>query len=114
MRRENMGSRRCSYSGSRDLAILAHSPASRAAWSRAAPGRVTSSVMEEEQLLDFKKRGLWGILALLVASLALLAAGCGGDDEDEAGDGGTTTEATGGGGGGDVEALPSSSCTAIE
>ena len=41
------------------------------------------------------------------------AAGCGGDD-DEAGDGGgTTTEATGGTTGG-VEALPSSSCTAIE
>ncbi len=68
--------------------------------------------------LTFKKHGskryyLLGLLALFVASLALLAAGCGGDD-DEAGDGGTTTEATGGGGGGDVEALPSSSCTAIE
>jgi branched-chain amino acid transport system substrate-binding protein len=60
----------------------------------------------------FKRYGLLGILALLVASLALLAAGCGGDD-DEAGGGETTTEATGGGGG-DVEALPSSSCTAIE
>jgi branched-chain amino acid transport system substrate-binding protein len=68
--------------------------------------------------LTFKKRGfkrhsLLAVLALLVASLALLAAGCGGDDDDEAGDGGTTTEATSGGGG-DVEALPSSSCTAIE
>ena len=62
----------------------------------------------------FKKHGLFGILALLVACLALLAAGCGGDD-DEAGSGGGTTEATGGGGGGgDIEALPSSSCTAIE
>jgi branched-chain amino acid transport system substrate-binding protein len=40
------------------------------------------------------------LLGLLVAALALVAAGCGGDD--------------GGGGGGDVEALPSSSCTAIE
>ena len=40
------------------------------------------------------------LLGLLVAALALVAAGCGGDD--------------GSGGGGDVEALPSSSCTAIE
>jgi branched-chain amino acid transport system substrate-binding protein len=42
------------------------------------------------------------LLGMLVAALALVAAGCGGDD-----DGGS-------GGGGDVEALPSSSCTAIE
>jgi branched-chain amino acid transport system substrate-binding protein len=40
------------------------------------------------------------LLGLLVAALSLVAAGCGGDD--------------GGGGGGNVEALPSSSCTAIE
>jgi branched-chain amino acid transport system substrate-binding protein len=61
-----------------------------------------------------RKRGLWAVLALLVAVLALLAAGCGGDDDDEA-SGGETTEATGGGGGtGDITALPSSSCTAIE
>ena len=46
------------------------------------------------------KRGFI-LLGLLVAALALVAAGCGGDDE-------------GGGGGGEVEALPSSSCTAIE
>jgi branched-chain amino acid transport system substrate-binding protein len=59
-----------------------------------------------------RKRGFFGVLALLVAVLALLAAGCGGDDE--AGDGGTNTEATGGSGGGGVEALPSSSCTAVE
>jgi branched-chain amino acid transport system substrate-binding protein len=39
------------------------------------------------------------LLGLLVAALSLVAAGCGGDD---------------GGGGGEVEALPSSSCTAIE
>jgi branched-chain amino acid transport system substrate-binding protein len=58
-----------------------------------------------------RKRGLLSVLALLVAALALVAAGCGGDD-DEAGDGGATTEASGGGG--NVEALPSSSCTAIE
>ncbi|HEY8103204.1 MAG TPA: branched-chain amino acid ABC transporter substrate-binding protein [Gaiellaceae bacterium] len=51
------------------------------------------------------------VLALLVAALALVAAGCGGDDE-EGGDGGSTTEATGGTGG--VDALPSSSCTAVE
>ena len=44
------------------------------------------------------KRAMW-FLALLVGALAFVAAGCGGDD---------------GGGGGDVEALPSSSCTAIE
>ncbi|HSO02023.1 MAG TPA: branched-chain amino acid ABC transporter substrate-binding protein, partial [Gaiellaceae bacterium] len=43
--------------------------------------------------------------------LALVAAGCGGDD----GGGATATEATGGGGtSGAIEALPSSSCTAIE
>ena len=59
-----------------------------------------------------RKHGLFSILALLVAVLALLAAGCGGDDDDEAGDGGATTAAAGGGGG--VEALPSSSCTAVE
>jgi branched-chain amino acid transport system substrate-binding protein len=53
-----------------------------------------------------------GILALLVAVLALLAAGCGGDDEEE-GTGDTTTEQSGGDTGG-VEALPSSSCTAVE
>jgi branched-chain amino acid transport system substrate-binding protein len=52
------------------------------------------------------------VLALLVAALALVAAGCGGDDDDASSDGGATTEASGGGG--NVEALPSSSCTAIE
>jgi len=40
-----------------------------------------------------RQRGLLGILALLVAVLALLAAGCGGDDEEDAG-GAATTEAT--------------------
>ncbi|HSC93132.1 MAG TPA: branched-chain amino acid ABC transporter substrate-binding protein [Gaiellaceae bacterium] len=50
-------------------------------------------------------------MALLVAALALVAAGCGGDDEE--GGGGTGTEATAGGGG-NVEALPASSCTGIE
>jgi branched-chain amino acid transport system substrate-binding protein len=59
-----------------------------------------------------RKRGWWSVLALLVAVLALLAAGCGCDD-DEAGGDGATTEASGGGGEG-VEALPSSSCTAVE
>ena len=59
-----------------------------------------------------RKRGWWSVLALFVAVLALLAAGCGGDDESS-GDGGSTTEASGGGGAG-VEALPSSSCTAVE
>jgi branched-chain amino acid transport system substrate-binding protein len=62
-----------------------------------------------------RKRGLLSVLALLVAVLALIAAGCGGDDEEGSGDG-ATTEASGGsgGGGGNIEALPSSSCTAIE
>src|SRR5687768_3918877 len=61
--------------------------------------------------LNSSRRGWLSVLALFVAVLALVAAGCGGDD-DEAGDGGATTEATGAGG--SVEALPSSSCTAIE
>jgi branched-chain amino acid transport system substrate-binding protein len=64
--------------------------------------------------VDFRKRGLLGVLALLVAAFALLAAGCGSDDDDSSGDGGATTEASGGGDGGSVEALPSSSCTALE
>jgi branched-chain amino acid transport system substrate-binding protein len=57
-----------------------------------------------------RKRGLLAILALLVAVLALAAAGCGGDDDESSG---TTTGASGGDTGG-VEALPSSSCTAVE
>ena len=52
-----------------------------------------------------KKRGFLALFALLVAALALLAAGCGGDDEG--GEGGAE-------GGGAIEALPSSSCTGIE
>jgi branched-chain amino acid transport system substrate-binding protein len=60
-----------------------------------------------------KNRGFLSFIALLVAALALVAAGCGGDDDDE-GAGGTGTEATGGAAGGDVEALPASSCTGIE
>ena len=60
-----------------------------------------------------RKHGLLGILALLVAVLALVAAGCGGDDDDEAGGDTTATETAGGDTGG-VEALPSSSCTAVE
>jgi branched-chain amino acid transport system substrate-binding protein len=52
-----------------------------------------------------------GVLALLVAGLALAAAGCGGDDESSSG--GSTTEASGSSGG-NIEALPSSSCTAVE
>jgi branched-chain amino acid transport system substrate-binding protein len=57
-----------------------------------------------------KNRGLFSLLALLVASLAFVAAGCGGDDDE--GSGGTGTAAASGGG--NVEALPSSSCTGIE
>ena len=59
-----------------------------------------------------RKRGWLSVLALFVAALALLAAGCGGDDDESSGDGGSTTEASGGAGG--IEALPSSSCTAVE
>ena len=59
-----------------------------------------------------RKRGWLSVLALLVGVLALLAAGCGGDDDESSG-GGSTTEASGGSTGG-VEALPSSSCTAVE
>ena len=61
--------------------------------------------------MNHRKRGMWGALALLVTALALVAAGCGGDDE-ESSDGGATTEESSGGG--SIEALPSSSCTAIE
>ena len=46
------------------------------------------------------KKSVLTALGLLIAALALVAAGCGGGDDD--------------GGGGDVTALPSSSCTAIE
>jgi branched-chain amino acid transport system substrate-binding protein len=49
-----------------------------------------------------RKRGLLALFALLVGSLALMAAGCGGDDNES------------GGGGGSIQALPSSSCTGIE
>jgi branched-chain amino acid transport system substrate-binding protein len=48
---------------------------------------------------------------MLVAALAVVAAGCGGDD-DEGASGGTGTEQSGGGG--SISALPSSSCTGIE
>ena len=50
-----------------------------------------------------RKRSLLALFGLLVASLALMASGCGGDDEGD-----------GGGGGGGITALPSSSCTGIE
>ena len=59
-----------------------------------------------------RKHGWWSVLALLVAALALLAAGCGGDDDEGSSGTGSNTEASGGGAG--VEALPSSSCTAVE
>ena len=50
-----------------------------------------------------RKRGLLALFGLLVATLALMASGCGGDDEEGAG-----------GGGGEITALPSSSCTGLE
>jgi branched-chain amino acid transport system substrate-binding protein len=56
-----------------------------------------------------KNRGMFSLLAVLIASLALVAAGCGGDDESS---GGSTGDS--GASGGSVEALPSSSCTGIE
>ena len=59
-----------------------------------------------------RKHGWWSAFALLVAALALLAAGCGGDDDEGSSGTGSNTEASGGGAG--VEALPSSSCTAVE
>jgi len=46
-----------------------------------------------------RKRGLWALLALLIAAFAIAAVGCGGDDDD--GDGGGAT------------ALPSASCGPI-
>jgi branched-chain amino acid transport system substrate-binding protein len=49
-----------------------------------------------------RKRSLLALFGLLVASLALMATGCGGDDESADG------------GGGEITALPSSSCTGIE
>jgi branched-chain amino acid transport system substrate-binding protein len=52
---------------------------------------------------------MFSLLAVLIASLALVAAGCGGDDESS---GGSTGDS--GASGGSVEALPSSSCTGIE
>ena len=60
--------------------------------------------------MNSSRRGWLSVLALFVAVLALVAAGCGGDDEE--GSDGATTEATGSTG--SVEALPSSSCTAVE
>ena len=53
----------------------------------------------EEDRLTAKKSVLTA-LGLIIAALALVAAGCGGDDD--------------GGGGAEVTALPSSSCTALE
>ena len=50
-----------------------------------------------------RKRSVLALFGLLVASLALMASGCGGDDEGD-----------GGGDGGGITALPSSSCTGIE
>jgi ABC-type branched-subunit amino acid transport system substrate-binding protein len=80
-----------------------------------------------------RKRGLFAFLALLVASLALIAAGCGGGSDDGGGDeaaatteaadtgaaagGGdeaTTEEEGGGEAAGAVTALPSSSCGEVE
>jgi hypothetical protein len=62
---------------------------------RGLPRAGTFHSNEEERLTV--KRKLLFLVGLLVAALALVAAGCGGDD-----------------GGGAPEALPSSSCTAIE
>jgi branched-chain amino acid transport system substrate-binding protein len=61
---------------------------------------------------QLKKRSFIGLLALVFAALALVAAGCGGDDDDEQAGGSETAASSDGGGG--VKALPSSSCTAVE
>jgi branched-chain amino acid transport system substrate-binding protein len=52
------------------------------------------------EVLLVRKRGLWALLALLIAAFAIAAVGCGGDDDDGDGDGA-------------VSALPSSSCGPI-
>ena len=49
-------------------------------------------------------------LAVGLAALALVAAGCGGDDEDEAGGGDTTAATTNGGEAADGEAVFTSNC----
>ncbi len=53
-----------------------------------------------------KRRGLLGLLVLVVGALAFLAAGCGGGDDE--GNGGETSAQ------GEVQALPASSCTGVE
>jgi branched-chain amino acid transport system substrate-binding protein len=68
--------------------ILADTPAR--------PARIRA-INGEEDRLTVRKRSALLAFGLLIAALALVAAGCGGGD-----------------GGGDVEALPSSSCTALE
>jgi branched-chain amino acid transport system substrate-binding protein len=56
--------------------------------------------------LKLRKRDLLGLLALLIAAFALLAAGCGGDDDDEAGGGAAaTTDSSDGGDGGGGQTL---------
>jgi branched-chain amino acid transport system substrate-binding protein len=61
--------------------------------------------------LERRKRGVFAVLALFVAALALLAAGCGGSDDSSSG---STDTSGGSAGSGSISALPSSSCTAIE
>jgi len=58
-----------------------------------------------------KQRGIVSVLVLLMAALALVAAGCGGDDNESTDTGATTGETSGGG---NVSALPSSSCAKLE
>ncbi len=55
---------------------------------------------------------MFAVLALFVAALALIAAGCGGSDSNDSS--GTTATDGGSGSSGSITALPSSSCTAIE
>jgi len=61
-----------------------------------------------------KRKGLIGLLALLVAAFALVASGCGGDDDDDAAGTTATETSEGTGSTGNVTALPSSSCRALE
>jgi branched-chain amino acid transport system substrate-binding protein len=52
-----------------------------------------------------KQLRFFSLMAVVIGTLAFVAAGCGGDDDEGE---------AGGGGGGNVEALPASSCTGLE
>ena len=58
-----------------------------------------------------RTKTLWALLAMLIAALALVAAGCGGE---EGGDGGQQQEKAAGAGDNQVTALPAANCTGLE